>query len=123
MKFLFFIFFTHAIFAAEPLYTFASPKQTTQFQHLLYDLRCLVCQNQNLADSNAPLAKDLRREVYKLVQQGHSDQDIYNYLTQRYGDFILFNPPMKGITMLLWLGPGLFLCIGLWMFIRKSVLC
>lgn len=113
----------NTIFATEPLYTFASPKQAAQFQHLLYDLRCLVCQNQNLADSNADLAKDLRQEVYNLVQQGHSDQEIYQYLTKRYGDFILFNPPVKAITLLLWLSPGLFLCLGIYMFIRKSRLC
>lgn len=101
---------------ANSFYTFDSPKKEAQFHHLLKDLRCLVCQNQDLADSNAGLAKDLRQQVYQLVQQGKSDQEISDYLTARYGDFILFNPPVKSITLLLWFGPLFFLLLGLIIF-------
>lgn len=98
---------------AASLYPLNTPKQEAQFHHLLKELRCLVCQNQDLSDSNAVLAKDLRKEVYQLVKEGRSDTEVIDYLTARYGDFILFNPPMKFITVLLWFGPFLFLALGL----------
>lgn len=104
---------------ASSIYPFDQPKQEAQFKYLLKELRCLVCQNQDLADSNADLARDLRDEVYRLVQQGQSDHEIIDYLTQRYGDFILFKPPVKGVTALLWFGPALFLCVGLLVFWRS----
>lgn len=108
---------------ANALYPLESEKQTAQFNHLLHELRCLVCQNQDLADSNAPLAKDLRDEVYHLVQSGKSDYEIVQYLTARYGDFILFKPPVKSITALLWFGPVLFLILGLFIFWQTSLKC
>ena len=92
-----------------------------QFTRLLRELRCLVCQNQDLADSNASLANDLRNEVYTLVKKGQSDDDIIHYLVARYGDFILFNPPIKATTLLLWFGPGAFLLLGLIIFWRIGV--
>ena len=100
----------------ETLYPFSSARQTAQFTHLLKELRCLVCQNQDLSDSNASLAKDLRQDVYELVKNNQSDDEIIHYLTSRYGDFILFKPPMKSLTILLWSGPVLFLLIGLLVF-------
>lgn len=106
---------------ADVLYPFDSEKQSAQFHHLLHELRCLVCQNQDLSDSNAPLAKDLRDEVYHMVLEGQSDYEITHYLTARYGDFILFKPPMKGITVLLWLGPLIFLLLGLFVFWKTSL--
>jgi cytochrome c-type biogenesis protein CcmH len=106
---------------ANGLYPFDSPKQDAQFQHLLRELRCLVCQNQDLSDSNAELAKDLRREVYELVQENKTDTEIMDYLTSRYGDFILFKPPVKSITALLWFGPGLFLMVGIFIFWRTCL--
>jgi cytochrome c-type biogenesis protein CcmH len=106
---------------ANTRYPFDSPKQDVQFSHLLKDLRCLVCQNQDLADSNATLANDLRDEVYDLVKDGHSDEEIIHYLTARYGDFILFKPPVKAITAFLWFGPALFLALGLLIFWRTNV--
>lgn len=99
---------------ATSLYPLNSPKQEAQFIHLLHELRCLVCQNQDLADSNAPIAKDLRHIVYKLVKEGQSDDEVIHYLTARYGDFILFKPPVRGATFLLWFGPCLFLLAGFW---------
>ncbi|KTD62787.1 cytochrome c-type biogenesis protein [Legionella shakespearei] len=100
------------------IYPLDSAKQEAQFNHLLKDLRCLVCQNQDLADSNAELAKDLRLQVYQLVKEGKSDSEITGYLTSRYGDFILFKPPVKGATLLLWFGPFLFLLLGFLIFWR-----
>ena len=75
-------------------------------------LRCLVCQNQTLADSDAPLAADLRREVRELAVAGKSDDDIRRFLTARYGDFVLYDPPVQRNTWLLWFGPFLLLAIG-----------
>lgn len=104
---------------ADDMYPFQTAKQESQFHHLLTELRCLVCQNQDLADSHAGLANDLRMEVYKRVVEGQSDQDIIAYLTDRYGDFILFKPPIKGVTMMLWFAPIIFMSIGILLFWRK----
>lgn len=101
---------------ASARYPFEHPAQQAQFQALLHDLRCPVCQNQDLAESNAALAADLRGEVYRLVLAQHSDQEIIHHLTARYGDFIVFKPPVKLLTTVLWLGPVLLLFIGLGIF-------
>lgn len=97
-------------------YPFDSKKQEVQFHYLLKELRCLVCQNQDLSDSSASLAKDLRGQVYELVKEGKSDSEIRDYLSARFGDFILFKPPLKAATYLLWFGPLLFLILGLGVF-------
>jgi len=97
---------------ATNIYDFNDVNKNAQFQHLLKNLRCPVCQNQDLSDSNASLAKDLRQEIYKLVNDGQSDDDIINYLTDRYGDFILFQPKFKALTVFLWIGPLIFIIIG-----------
>lgn len=76
------------------------------------DLRCLVCQNESLAGSRAELAEDLRREIREQMKAGKSDQEVIAYLTERYGDFVLYRPPFKPVTYLLWLGPLLFLGVG-----------
>lgn len=76
------------------------------------DLRCLVCQNESLAGSRAELAEDLRREIREQIKAGKSDQEVIAYLTERYGDFVLYRPPFKPVTYLLWLGPLLFLGVG-----------
>ncbi len=114
------ILFLITFFAVESLaatrYPFARVEQRNQFEQLLKELRCLVCQNQDLADSNASLAKDLRFEVYTRVKNGQSNAQITHYLTERYGDFILFKPPFKWVTLVLWLGPLLFLAAGLGIF-------
>jgi cytochrome c-type biogenesis protein CcmH len=89
------------------------------------ELRCLVCQNQTLADSNASLAEDLRVEVRELARSGKSDDDIRAYLVARYGDFVLYDPPLKRITWLLWLGPFALLVGGgalWWTILRRRAL-
>ncbi len=76
---------------------------------LAAELRCLVCQNQTIADSNAGLAQDLRKQIREMMDQGKTDAEIRDYMTQRYGDFVLYRPPLKPSTALLWVGPGLLL--------------
>ena len=82
-------------------------------------LRCLVCQNQTIADSNAELAQDLRRQVREQIAQGRTDAEIVAFMVQRYGDFVLYKPPIKPTTLLLWFGPGLLLLAGLALLIRN----
>ena len=95
----------------EPL-VFASQQQQERFNKLTEELRCLVCQNQNLADSDAPLAHDLRREVHEMVLAGRTNQQIKEFLVTRYGDFVLYRPPVQKNTYLLWLAPLVLLLIG-----------
>ena len=82
-------------------------------QRLSEELRCLVCQNQSLADSHADLAVDLKNQVREKFKQGASEQDVIAFMTERYGDFVLYRPPMKATTWLLWFGPGLLMVAGL----------
>ncbi len=95
----------------EPL-VFDSPQQQERFNKLTEELRCLVCQNQNLADSDAPLAHDLRNEIFSMMQAGKNDDEIKSFLIERYGDFVLYRPPMQGNTLVLWLAPVFLLIIG-----------
>jgi cytochrome c-type biogenesis protein CcmH len=90
--------------AIEPM-PFANHAQELRFQHLTRQLRCPMCQNETLADSNAPIARDLRNQIFKLMQQGQSDDQIKQYLVARYSDYILYDPPLKPGTLLLWFGP------------------
>jgi cytochrome c-type biogenesis protein CcmH len=92
---------------------FDDPNKEQAYQALISELRCLVCQNQTIADSNADLAKDLRQQVYEMLQQGKSQQDVVDFMTQRYGDFVMYRPAFSLKTGLLWLGPGVFLLIGI----------
>jgi cytochrome c-type biogenesis protein CcmH len=89
-----------------------NPQVEARLKTLAVELRCLVCQNQTLADSNAPLAEDLRREVREMIAKDMSDREIIDFLVQRYGDFVLYRPPWKASTTLLWLGPFLLLIGG-----------
>lgn len=99
-------------FAEIEVYDFKDPLLEQRYQTLTEQLRCLVCQNQNIADSHAELAQDLRRKVYELLSKGDSDNQIVQYMTDRYGDFVLYRPPFKFKTLLLWLGPVLALLLG-----------
>ena len=93
---------------------FDTVEQEQRYQLLIKELRCLVCQNQNLADSNADLAKDLRQKTYQMIKAGSSDSEIVEYMVNRYGDFVLYRPPLKWSTVVLWTGPFVLLLIGLW---------
>jgi len=97
--------------AVDPL-PFRDRQQELRFQRLTAQLRCLVCQNENLADSNAPLARDLRHQVFAQVQAGRSDAQIKQYMVDRYSQFVLYDPPLAPGTWLLWFGPLLFLLGG-----------
>ncbi len=92
---------------------FDKPEQKAVYERLIYELRCLVCQNENLAASNADLAKDLRDEVYEMItQKNMSEAEIKDFLVERYGDFVLYKPPVKKTTWLLWGGPFVLLLLG-----------
>jgi cytochrome c-type biogenesis protein CcmH len=93
--------------------TFDSPEQEARYDRLVNELRCLVCQNQTIADSNADLAKDLRRQTLEMLRQGKSDEEILTFMTDRYGDFVLYRPPVKPTTWLLWGAPMILLLIGI----------
>jgi cytochrome c-type biogenesis protein CcmH len=99
--------------AAEEAKPLAENQQAeARLKALALELRCLVCQNQTLADSSAPLAEDLRREVREMIAKNMTDQEIIDFLVARYGDFVLYRPPLKATTTLLWLGPFLLLVVG-----------
>ena len=91
----------------------ADPALDARVQRIAAELRCLVCQNQTIADSHADLAVDLRRQVREMLARGDNERQIIDYMTARYGDFVLYRPPLKGSTALLWFGPGLLLAGGL----------
>jgi cytochrome c-type biogenesis protein CcmH len=91
----------------------ANPALEARVNALANELRCLVCQNQTIADSNAPLAVDLRNQIREKLQQGASEGDIIGFMVERYGDFVLYRPPLKGTTLLLWAGPLLLMIAGL----------
>ena len=88
------------------------PLTNKRAMHLAEELRCLVCQNQTIADSNAELAVDLRRQIREQIAQGRNDAQIIDYMVQRYGDFVLYRPPLKATTLLLWFGPPVLLAGG-----------
>ncbi|MDD2767732.1 MAG: cytochrome c-type biogenesis protein CcmH [Methylococcus sp.] len=99
---------------------FDDPAKQGRYEDLIKDLRCLVCQNQSLADSDAELAQDLRTEVYNIIQSGKSSEEAVQFLTDRYGDFVLYRPPFKSITLLLWFGPFLLLAGGTFFLWRQA---
>ena len=102
---------------------FANEQMEADYKVLIQELRCLVCQNQNLADSNAELAQDLRRQVVELLEQGSNRDEVVDYMVARYGDFVMYRPPLKTTTLLLWFGPVvIFLIAGyvVMSFIRKQ---
>lgn len=104
-------------------YEFKSPENQKRGLSLAHELRCPQCQNQNLIDSNSPVARDLRLEVYKMVDEGKGDDEIIEFMTSRYGEFVLYKPKMETKTYILWLGPVGLLLLGLiigFIFIRKQ---
>lgn len=103
------IIFAFPAYAGIEVHKFASPEQEARYKKLTDELRCLVCQNQNLADSNAPLAKQLRDDAYEMIKDGKTDQQVIDFMVQRYGDFVLYSPPLKPTTYVLWIGPFVLL--------------
>lgn len=98
--------------AIEPREPFEDPAKEARYEQLVAELRCLVCQNESIAESNAELAQDLRQRVHEMIAAGKSNREIKEYMTDRYGDFVLYRPPMRENTLLLWFGPALLLGIG-----------
>ena len=98
--------------AVDPSEILRNPTLEKRARHISKDLRCLVCQNQSIDDSDAPLARDLRLLVRERLIQGDTDNEVIDYVVSRYGDFVLLRPPVKGVTALLWLGPAIFVLIG-----------
>lgn len=107
-----FYLFSQNLYAVDVPVTFDTPEKETRYYALIEGIRCLVCQNQSLADSHADLAQDLRNEIVQMIDTGKSNKEILQYLVDRYGDFVLYRPPLQRNTWLLWLGPFAFLLIG-----------
>ena len=98
---------------------FDDPENASRYKSLISELRCLVCQNQNLADSNADLAADLRQLTYDMIREGKSDAEIIDFMVARYGEFVLYRPPLNPNTALLWGGPLLLFALGIWLLLRQ----
>ncbi len=100
---------------SSPVETFEFNDEVTKirFQALSKELRCPKCQNQNLADSNSPIAQDLRKELYQLLQQGKADSEIVNFMVDRYGEFVLYRPRVSAVTYILWFGPAILILLAI----------
>ncbi|MDQ3564550.1 MAG: cytochrome c-type biogenesis protein CcmH [Pseudomonadota bacterium] len=111
--------YSFAAAAADPaVFEFSDPALAQRFQEITGELRCLVCQNQSLADSHAELAGDLRREIFAMMQAGQTDREILDFMVRRYGEFVLYRPPVTLKTLALWFGPAVILCVGIWFLVR-----
>jgi cytochrome c-type biogenesis protein CcmH len=114
-----FLFWVPPLQAVIETYEFESAQMEADYKKLIDELRCLVCQNQNLSASDADLARDLRRETYQMLQEGKSSQQVVEFMVARYGDFVLYRPQFKSNTYLLWLGPFLLLLLVLYLLVRR----
>lgn len=103
---------------AQEIYAFQDTIQQLLFSKMIHELRCSVCQNQNLTDSMAPLAVSLRQEIYQKVRSGFSENDIIEFVSSRYGEFVLYRPPLNNSTFFLWFGPLMMLLVGVLFFRR-----
>ncbi|MCP4494890.1 MAG: cytochrome c-type biogenesis protein CcmH [Gammaproteobacteria bacterium] len=116
---IFLIFLPGVSVSAIEAYEFKDEQMEQDYKQLIGELRCLVCQNQNLAGSDAGLAQDLRRQTHQMLMQGNNPDQVVEYMVERYGDFVLYRPQFKTSTMLLWLGPFLLAILVLWLLIRR----
>ena len=112
--------FYNNCYAVEPNEILKDPKQEERARNISKNIRCMVCQNQSIDESNAPLAKDLRILIRDKIKNGKKDDEIYKFLTDRYGDFILLKPPFKSTTLILWIAPLIFFIIGLFIVIINN---
>jgi cytochrome c-type biogenesis protein CcmH len=123
MRFLFLVLFSAFVVTAQAAieaYEFESVQMETDYNRLISELRCLVCQNQNLSGSDADLARDLRRQTYEMLMQGNSTDQVIEFMVARYGDFVLYRPQFKASTYLLWLGPFVLLIGVLFIVIKRA---
>jgi len=112
LQILFLLILSSSCIAGVEYRKFDDPQKEQAYKVLITELRCLVCQNQTIADSNADLAKDLRRQVYEMLEKGQSRDEIVEFMIERYGDFVMYNPQFKVKTGVLWIAPFVFLLIG-----------
>ena len=112
------LFSFSASYAAVEIKKFDNEQQEQRYKYIIDELRCLVCQNQNIAGSNAGLAQDLRKQVHKMILAGEDDEAIFDFMVTRYGDFVLYRPPFKASTFFLWVGPFIIFALGLFVLIR-----
>lgn len=91
---------------------FEDPEMQARYEEIIAEVRCVQCQNQTIKDSNALIANDLRREIRRLMGEGRTDAEVYEFLVQRYGEFVLYRPRLSGVSLLLWIAPGAFLLLG-----------
>ena len=109
------VFFSPVLMAVVETYDFSSEENRQRYHTFVQELRCPKCQNQNLDGSNSPIAKDLRRELHRMLEEGQDDKQIVDYMVDRYGEFILYRPRFNPETAVLWLAPGIFLVLGLFL--------
>ena len=107
-------FFLNTSYSVEPEEILSNPKHELRARNISKNIRCMICQNQSIDESNAPLAKDLRILIREKIKEGSKDDEIYEFLTDRYGDFILLKPPLNSKTFFLWLLPIIFLILGVY---------
>ncbi|MEI7075532.1 cytochrome c-type biogenesis protein [Pectobacterium versatile] len=109
-----------SVLASSEVLRFDNATQEQQFRELTMQLRCPKCQNNSIADSNSMIASDMRQKVYELMQQGQTKEQVVDYMVDRYGYFVTYEPPITPFTVLLWLLPALFLAVGSWVIIRRA---
>ncbi|MEQ9892195.1 cytochrome c-type biogenesis protein [Pectobacterium aroidearum] len=120
LSFLGALLLSFSVLASSEVLRFDNDTQEQQFRELTMQLRCPKCQNNSIADSNSMIAADMRQKVYELMQQGQTKEQVVDYMVDRYGYFVTYEPPITPFTLLLWLLPALFLAAGGWMIIRRA---
>ncbi|MEQ9917503.1 cytochrome c-type biogenesis protein [Pectobacterium aroidearum] len=120
LSFLGALLLSFSVLASSEVLHFDNDTQEQQFRELTMQLRCPKCQNNSIADSNSMIASDMRQKVYELMQQGQTKEQVVDYMVDRYGYFVTYEPPITPFTILLWLLPALFLAAGAWMIIRRA---
>ncbi|MEI7237946.1 cytochrome c-type biogenesis protein [Pectobacterium brasiliense] len=120
LSFLGALLLSFSVLASSEVLRFDNDAQEQQFRELTMQLRCPKCQNNSIADSNSMIASDMRQKVYELMQQGQTKEQVVDYMVDRYGYFVTYEPPITPFTILLWLLPALFLAAGAWMIIRRA---
>ncbi|MCA6953455.1 cytochrome c-type biogenesis protein [Pectobacterium polaris] len=120
LSFLGALLLSFSVLASSEVLRFDNDTQEQQFRELTMQLRCPKCQNNSIADSNSMIASDMRQKVYELMQQGKTKEQVIDYMVDRYGYFVTYEPPITPFTLLLWLLPALFLALGAGMIIRRA---
>ncbi|KHS76032.1 cytochrome C [Pectobacterium brasiliense] len=120
LSFLGALLLSFSVLASSEVLRFDNDTQEQQFRELTMQLRCPKCQNNSIADSNSMIASDMRQKVYELMQQGQTKEQVVDYMVDRYGYFVTYEPPITPFTLLLWLLPALFLAAGAWVIIRRA---